>query len=181
MNLKAYLFGILISVSGITFAQKHLPSENFDAGWKFHLGNDSTAIKPTYNDAKWRKLTLPHDWSIEGAFGEKETSTTNEGALPTGIGWYRKTFTIPLTAKYKDVFIDFDGVYKNSEVWVNGHYLGKRPNGYISFRYELTKYLHFGKPNVIAVKVDNSEQPNSRWYSGSGIYRNVWLVSKNVR
>jgi beta-galactosidase len=178
MRFKQYWCLLGLFVGNFVFAQQHQPAQSFDQSWKFYLGNDSTAYKPGFNDSKWRKLDLPHDWSIEGAFDEKATSTTNEGALPTGIGWYRKTFVVPQSSANKNVFIDFDGVYKNSEVWINGHYLGKRPNGYISFRYELTKYLHFGaKPNVIAVKVDNSEQPNSRWYSGSGIYRNVWLVS----
>jgi beta-galactosidase len=179
MKFKFSLFLLFLLVASAK-AQQHLPSENFDEGWRFYLGNDSAAVKPLFDDSKWRKLNLPHDWSIEGAFDEKATSTTNEGALPTGIGWYRKTFRLPVSYVGKSVFIDFDGVYKNSEVWINGHYLGKRPNGYISFRYELTPYLHIGKQsNVITVKVDNSEQPNSRWYSGSGIYRNVWLVTKN--
>ena len=102
------------------------------------------------------------------------------GALPGGIGWYRKTFTLPETDRGKVVYVDFDGVYRNSEVWINGHSLGFRPNGYVSFRYDLTPYLRYGsQPNVIVVKADNSEQPNSRWYSGSGIYRNVWLVKVN--
>ena len=101
-------------------------------------------------------------------------------ALPGGIGWYRKTFTLPETDRGKVVYVDFDGVYRNSEVWINGHSLGFRPNGYVSFRYDLTPYLRYGsQPNVIVVKADNSEQPNSRWYSGSGIYRNVWLVKVN--
>ena len=151
--------------------------QNFDSKWRFFLGDDSLARYPKYDDSKWRKLDLPHDWSIEGIFDEKASSTANEGALPTGIGWYRKTFKLPVSSKGKNTYIDFDGIYKNSEVWINGHYLGKRPNGYISFRYDLTPYLDYAKPNVIAVKVDNSEQPNSRWYSGSGIYRNVWLVA----
>jgi Beta-galactosidase/beta-glucuronidase len=89
----------------------------------------------------------------------------------SGIGWYRKTFTIPQTDKGKLIYIAFDGVYQKSDVWINGHHLGYRPNGYISFRYELTPYLNYGGKNVIAVKADNSVQPNSRWYSGSGIYR----------
>jgi len=151
--------------------------QNFDSNWRFFFGDDSLARYPEYDDSKWRKLDLPHDWSIEGTFDEKASSTTNEGALPTGIGWYRKSFTLPVSSKGKNTCIDFDGIYKNSEVWINGHYLGKRPNGYISFRYDLTSYLNYARPNVIAVKVDNSEQPNSRWYSGSGIYRNVWLVT----
>ncbi|RKR84347.1 beta-galactosidase [Mucilaginibacter gracilis] len=178
MKFKLYFCLFLVFSCGMAVAQQHKPAENFNQGWKFFLGNDSTASKPGFDDSKWRKLNLPHDWSIEGAFNEKAASTTNEGALPTGIGWYRKTFKLAAASAHQNFAIDFDGVYKNSEVWINGHYLGKRPNGYISFRYNLTPYLHFGsKANVIAVKVDNSEQPNSRWYSGSGIYRNVWLVS----
>ncbi|HEY4787002.1 MAG TPA: beta-galactosidase GalB, partial [Bacteroidales bacterium] len=126
------------------------------------------------------KLNLPHDWSIEGQFSKDAPSKTDGGALPTGIGWYRKSFNLPIEASKKHIFIDFDGVYRNSEVWINGHYLGKRPYGYSSFRYELTSWLKFGNtPNVISVKVDNSAQPNSRYYTGSGIYRNVWLVTAN--
>ena len=102
------------------------------------------------------------------------------GHLPGGIAWYRKTFEMPSAAKGRKVFIDFDGIYRNAEVWINGHYLGLRPNGYISYRYDLSPYLVFDhEKNVIAVKVDNSKQPNSRWYSGSGIYRNVWMVITN--
>src|SRR4029078_13383791 len=153
---------------------------NLNHGWKFYLGDDSAAREITYDDSKWRLLNLPHDWSIEGSFSKDYPTTFNQGALPAGIGWYRKTFTVPTTSKEKRIFIAFDGVYRNSEVWINGHYLGKRPNGYISFRYELTTYLKFGaEKNVIAVKVDNSKQPNSRWYSGSGIYRNVWIIKTN--
>jgi len=179
MRLKLHLCLLLLFGVFVATAQNHQPSQNFNQNWKFFLGDDSTAYKPGFNDTQWRNLNLPHDWSIEGAFDEKAISTTNEGALPTGTGWYRKTFTLPATIKDEYVFIDFDGIYKNSQVWINGHFLGKRPNGYISFRYALTPYLNFGtKPNVIAVKVDNSEQPNSRWYSGSGVYRNVWLVTR---
>jgi beta-galactosidase len=152
--------------------------ENFNANWQFLLGNDSLAFQTNYDNSRWRVLNLPHDWSIEGAFSKDAPCKTDGGALPTGIGWYRKTFTIPTSKKNKLLYINFDGVYRNSEVWINGHYLGKRPNGYISFQYELTPYLNFGKKhNVLAVKVDNSAQPNSRWYTGSGIYRNVWLIS----
>ena len=176
MRKRLYIGFLLLLSSGFAIAQEHLPSQSFNGRWRFLLGDDSLARYARYDDSKWRKLNLPHDWSIEGAFDEKATSTTNEGALPTGIGWYRKTFTLPASSKGKNIYIDFDGIYKNSEVWINGHYLGKRPNGYISFRYDLTPYLNHGKPNVVAVKVNNSEQPNSRWYSGSGIYRNVWLV-----
>jgi beta-galactosidase len=153
---------------------------DFNKDWKFFLGDTTIAKEPGYNDSKWRTLTLPHDWSIEGEFSEKHPGTPNQAALPTGIAWYRKTFTLPATAKDKNVFIEFDGVYRNSEVWVNGHYVGKRPNGYISFGYDITPYCDSGlAQQVIAVKVDNSAQPSSRWYTGSGIYRNVRLVVAN--
>ena len=155
--------------------------ESFNADWKFQLGDDSLASQSDFNDSNWRTLNLPHDWSIEGEFNKDNPSTTAEGALPTGIGWYRKTFTMPESSNGKKVFVDFDGVFKNSEVWINGQLLGQRANGYISFRYELAPFLKFGKEkNVIAVRVDNSAQPNSRWYTGSGIYRNAWLVTTNT-
>ena len=151
---------------------------SFNQDWRFQLGDVTNGQDVDLNDSQWRRLDLPHDWSIEGEFSEKAPSGTGGGALPGGIGWYRKTFTVPMTAKGKSIFIEFDGVYRNSEVWINDHYLGKRPYGYSSFVYELTPHLIYGGgPNVIAVKVDNSQQPNSRWYSGSGIYRNVWLTT----
>ena len=150
---------------------------NFDRGWRFYLGDVAKGQAPELDDSQWRILNLPHDWSIEGEFDEKNPAGFGGGALPGGIGWYRKTFSIPDNAKAKKVLVDFDGVYRNSEVWLNGHYLGKRPYGYSSFQYDLTPYLNYGsQKNVMAVKVDNSQQPNSRWYSGSGIYRNVWLT-----
>jgi beta-galactosidase len=151
---------------------------SFGKDWKFQLGDVSGAEAVGFADAAWRKLNVPHDWSIEGEFSEKNPATPGGGALPGGIGWYRKSFKVSEENLKSSVFIDFDGVYQNSEVWINGHSLGKRFYGYSSFRYELTPYLVAGdKENVIAVRVDNSTQPNSRWYSGSGIYRNVWLVT----
>ena len=151
---------------------------SFNQDWRFHLGDVNNAQDARFNDSQWRQLDLPHDWSIEGPFDERAPAGTGGGALPGGLGWYRKTFTVPASSKGKLIFIEFDGVYRNSEVWINGHYLGKRPYGYSTFEYELTPHLFYGaKPNVIAVKVDNSQQPNSRWYSGSGIYRNVWLTT----
>ena len=156
---------------------QHKSRVNFNSGWKFKLDSVAAYSSPSANDASWRQLDLPHDWSIEGPFSKDNPAGTGGGALPGGIGWYRKSFQLPVTRKGNAVFIEFDGVYRNAEVFVNGHSLGVRPNGYISFIYELTPYLEFGgKMNVIAVKVDNSKQPNSRWYSGSGIYRNVWLT-----
>ncbi len=146
----------------------------FDFNWRFHLGDEHGANNPSYDDAGWRQLNVPHDWSIEGKFSQKWASST--GYLPGGIGWYRKTFTMPESDKNKQVEIQFDGVYDNSEVWINGHYLGKRPYGFISFDYNLSPYLHFGEQkNVIAVRVNHSHFADSRWYTGSGIDRHVWL------
>lgn len=152
--------------------------EDFNQNWNFKLGDYPTAIQPNFNTADWRTLQLPHDWSIEGAFNKDNPTKQAQAFLPAGKGWYRKTFILPEDWKNKNVSIEFDGVFKNSEVFINGHSLGIRPNGYISFAYELSQYLHFGnQENVIAVKVDNDAQPNSRWYTGSGIYRNVRLVA----
>jgi beta-galactosidase len=157
---------------------KYRMIESFNGSWKFYLGQVTNAQDSSFNDAGWRSLNLPHDWSIEGKFAKDNPAGTGGGALPGGMGWYRKTFSLPDSSKGKNIFIDFDGVYRKSEVWINGHSLGMRPSGYISFRYNLTPYLKFGSAkNIILVKVDNSQQPNSRWYSGSGIFRNVWLVT----
>ncbi len=178
IGLLCVYFIVLLPYSG--YSQETRSIADFDKDWHFHLGDVTDGQTTSLNDADWRLLNLPHDWSIEGKFSKDNPATAEGGALPGGIGWYRKTFTIPASSKYKRVYIDFDGVYQKSDVWVNGHHLGFRPNGYISFRYELTPYLNFGGENTIAVKVDNSVQPNSRWYSGSGIYRNVWLVTTNI-
>ncbi len=145
-----------------------------DKNWKFIQSDIKEAEKPTYDDTKWRTLNLPHDWSIEGEFKEDAATKGPGGYLPTGIGWYRKHFNIASTGKGQQFRIEFDGVYMNSDVWINGQHLGKHPYGYTSFYYDLTPFVNKGE-NIIAVKVDNSLQPNSRWYSGSGIYRHVWL------
>src|SRR5216117_3912775 len=153
---------------------------DFDRGWRFHLGDVPGAKVATFDDASWRLLDVPHDWSIEGPFSADNPAGVAGGALPGGVGWYRKTFVVPARDTGQMVFVEFDGVYRNSEVWINGQYLGKRPYGYSSFRYELTPNVRFGAGrNVIAVRVDNSQQPNSRWYSGSGIYRHVRLVTSD--
>jgi beta-galactosidase len=152
-------------------------TQDFDHAWRFHLGDVAGAQEAAFDDAAWRALDLPHDWSIEGEFSEQNPAGVAGGALPGGVGWYRKSFVVPRSDSGHVVFIEFDGVYRNSEVWINGSYLGKRPYGYSSFRYELTPHLRFGAGNVISVRVDNSQQPNSRWYSGSGIYRHVRLVT----
>ncbi|MDX9904550.1 MAG: beta galactosidase jelly roll domain-containing protein, partial [Bacteroidales bacterium] len=151
---------------------------SFNEGWTFTLEGIDDARQAGYDDCSWRAVDLPHDWSIEGEFSESHPASPGGGALPGGIGWYRKSFTVDPEKDDRIICIEFDGVYRNSEVWINGNYLGKRPYGYSSFRYELTPFLHYGdEENILAVKVDNSQQPNSRWYSGSGIYRNVWLVT----
>ncbi|MEZ5020741.1 MAG: beta-galactosidase GalB [Bacteroidales bacterium] len=151
---------------------------SFNQGWKFALAAGDEAAQPGFDDNGWRELDLPHDWSIEGEFSQDNPATPGGGALPGGIGWYRKTFRMNAADRERLTYISFDGVYRNSEVWINGNYLGKWPYGYSSFRYELTPWLKYGEEeNVVAVKVDNSAQPNSRWYSGSGIYRNVWLTT----
>lgn len=151
---------------------------NFNKDWKFILHDSAIYKLPSYNDNNWRKLALPHDWSIEGSFDVIHPAGNAGGALPGGIAWYRKSFSLPIEKENTKVYVEFDGIYMNSEVWINGHYLGKWPYGYTAFYYELTPYLLPGN-NVIAVRVDNSEQPNSRWYSGSGIYRDVHLVITN--
>ncbi|HEY9003159.1 MAG TPA: beta-galactosidase GalB [Mucilaginibacter sp.] len=177
--IKAFILLLFVLFNVKAFSQSPRSRMDFDKGWRFHLGDIKGAEKTDVKDADWRALDLPHDWSIEGKFAKDNPATPDGGALPGGIGWYRKSFTVPAASKDKKVYIDFDGVYEKSTVWINGHELGFRPNGYISFEYDLTPYLKFGGNNVIAVKVDNSVQPNSRWYSGSGIYRNVWLVTTN--
>ena len=163
---------LLIAVSYNGHAQIKI---DFNDSWKFHKGEVSNAHAVKFDDKDWRAVELPHDWSIEGPFSQQWASGT--GYLPGGIGWYRKTFVCPQRIQSKKVFIYFDGVYNNSEVWLNGHYLGKRPNGYIPFQYDITRYLDKKGRNIIAVKVDHTKFADSRWYTGSGIYRNVHLLA----
>ncbi|WP_316931740.1 beta-galactosidase GalB [Mangrovimonas xylaniphaga] len=155
-------------VSGETSARE----VNFSNNWQFYLAAQaSDSISEHIN---WRTLNVPHDWSIEGEFKKDHPADLGGGYLPGGLGWYKKTFTVEDANKM--TIIHFDGVYMDSDVWINGHHVGNRPNGYIGFEYDLTPYIKYnGQENEILVKVDNSKQPNSRWYSGSGIYRNVWL------
>lgn len=146
----------------------------FNDGWRFHLGDSPGAEAADADDADWRALDLPHDWSIEGEFSPDHASGT--GFLPGGTGWYRKTFRLPADSAGKRVFLRFEGVYRNSRVWINGSFLGERPNGYIDFEYDLTPHLKTpGEDNVVAVKVSREEVADSRWYPGTGIYRDVWL------
>jgi beta-galactosidase len=148
----------------------------FDYNWKFYLGDTTSAKSKGFDDKDWRNLDLPHDWSIEGKINPKNPTGGAGGYFPAGIGWYRKTFKAPDEWKGKKVSVYFEGVYMNSEVFINGKSLGIYPYGYSSFSYDLSPYLDFTGENVIAVRVDNSQQVNSRWYSGSGIYRHVWMM-----
>jgi beta-galactosidase len=165
---------ILLNVNCVSGQPADREVQNFNFDWKFYKGEVSNGQDPGVNDSEWRKLDLPHDWSIEANFNKSYASST--GYLPGGIGWYRKSFLIPANEKNRKVFINFDGIYNNSEVWINGTLLGKRPNGYISFQYDMTPFIKPGEENLIAVRVDHSKYADSRWYTGSGIYRNVKLV-----
>ena len=174
--MKRFLF-LLLAMAALYTVQAR-ERKCFDADWRFVLADSAHMADVDYNDSHWRKLSLPHDWAIEGDFYASNPSGAGGGALPGGVGWYRKTFSIPLTPSQDggtSCFIEFDGVYMNSTVYVNGQKVGFRPYGYSSFEYDITDYLKKGE-NVIAVRVDNSDQPNSRWYSGCGIYRHVWLT-----
>ena len=174
--MKRFLF-LLLAMAALYTVQAR-ERKCFDADWRFVLADSAHMADVDYNDSHWRKLSLPHDWAIEGDFYASNPSGAGGGALPGGVGWYRKTFSIPLTPSQDggtSCFIEFDGVYMNSTVYVNGQKVGFRPYGYSSFEYDITEYLKKGE-NIIAVRVDNSDQPNSRWYSGCGIYRHVWLT-----
>ncbi|MBN1924218.1 MAG: DUF4982 domain-containing protein [Prolixibacteraceae bacterium] len=178
--MKRLLAIAFFFLSMVIFAQqsKSRVIFNFDGEWKFTLGDSPDAFRVEFNDANWRILDLPHDWSIELENEKDAPGGGNIGFFPTGIGWYRKTFDLSKYDPDKRYSVEFDGVLTNSEVWINGIYHGKRPNGYASFSYDLTGLLD-SKKNVIAVRVDNSKQTNSRWYTGSGIYRHVRLVETN--
>ncbi len=163
-------------------------TESFDRAWKFYLGDAPGADQAAFDDTSWRALDIPHDWMIEGVpgadpatmdgpFDKASPSGATGGSMNGGIGWYRKTFTLPAGSKDKHVIILFDGAYMNSQVWLNGKLLGSRPYGFSSFYYDLTPDAHFGdEKNVLAVRLDVM-QPCCRWYSGAGLYRNVWLIT----
>ena len=154
-------------------------SQDFNFDWKFTRGEQIDAAQPGFDDSRWRDVRLPHDWSVEEPFTEAEGAGAT-AFLPGGIGWYRKTFFMPEDAADKKTWIEFDGVYNNSTVWLNGHELGHRPYGYIPFKYDLSPHLNYGEDaNVIAVKADRTAFVDCRWYPGSGIYRNVKLVTVN--
>jgi beta-galactosidase len=173
------------STGGLVQAYNGARGKSFNDGWKFNLGDKSGAQVTTFDDSSWRSLSVPHDWSVELQFDQNSPAGHGGGLLTGGIGWYRKTFTLDQSYSGQKIRIEFDGVYENSTVYVNGTALNTplgpppRPYGYSTFEYDITTNVNVGASNVIAVKVDNSNQPNSRWYSGSGIYRNVWLTALN--
>jgi len=174
LAFTAYSLTPPASAQSITRARKIIP---FDNDWRFLKSDASGAEKPEFDDSQWRKLDVPHDWSIEGPFDPNSPAGGAGAFLPNGVGWYRKQFTLQDYGANARVFIQFDGVLANSDVWINGYHLGKRPYGYVSFQYELTGHLNdAGKPNLLAVRADDSAQPASRWYSGAGIYRHVRLL-----
>ena len=149
-------------------------AQDFDANWLFSKGDFASTMMPAFDDGNWRKLNVPHDWSIEGPFSTEFGS--GNGFVPGGVGWYRKHFQLDAAQKNQLVAIEFDGVYDHSEVWINGQFVGARPFGFIGFEYDLTPYLKWNSDNVVAVRVDHSRYADSRFYTGSGIYRNVRLV-----
>ena len=175
MNRKT-LLGVVLMSGLFALPLSAREHRSFDRGWLFVLADSAGMQNSEYSDGHWRRLNLPHDWAIEGDFSPSNPSGASGGALPGGIGWYRKHFSLSPDEKYDRFTITFDGVYMNSTVYINGHKLGTRPYGYSTFEYDLTPYIYKKGDNVIAVKVDNSDQPNSRWYSGCGIYRHVWLT-----
>jgi beta-galactosidase len=177
-KFKSYVLCCLVGIFtiSITNAQTTNPRKiiPFDEGWRFWLGDDQSVKQVNFDDSKWQTFNLPHDWSIEGAVNT--AGDKNSGYFIHGIGWYRKSFPSPDTLK--KVVIEFDAVYMNSEVWINGQFLGQRPYGFIGFRYDITEFLKKdGSQNVIAVRVDDSSDPSLRWYAGSGIYRHVRLIT----
>jgi beta-galactosidase len=146
-----------------------------DSAWQFWLGDDPAARQPGFDDNSWRRIDLPHDWTIESAVNPPPAGESNGGYFSHGIAWYRKSFDFSDTTK--KVVVEFDGVYMNSDVWINGQFLGRKPYGFNGFRYDISEYLkRDGSPNVIAVRVDDSAEPSLRWYAGSGIYRHVHLI-----
>ena len=176
---KLYLLCCILCISVNSFAQKEARTkEKFDFNWQFSLTDNSQYVEKAYNDKSWDEVQLPHDWSIRLDFDKNISGSAAH--LPGGIGWYRKTFQVPSSYKDKSVSILFDGIFHQSDVYINGHHLGFRPYGFCSIEYDLTPYLDYKGENVIAVRVNRSGKDDiARWYSGSGIYRHVWLQVTN--
>ena len=180
MKLKSSLIVLVISFLFVNILSAQVSfgkPENINSAWKFTLSDPQGAQHVKFDDSRWEKLDLPHDWSVKGQLSPTLASCT--GYLPGGIAWYRKNLQISENLKSQKLYVYFEGVYNRSEVYINGHLLGKRPNGYISFMYDLTPYVKYGENNTIAVRVDHSFSADSRWYTGSGIYRNVYLIGAN--
>jgi beta-galactosidase len=175
MRNSLLLFAFLTFISFKSIGQVSFgKSEKLNDSWKFRLADVEGGQNTQLDDSRWQSVSLPHDWSVKGRLNPSLASAT--GYLPGGIGWYRKNINISKENEGKKVYLYFEGVYNRSEVFINGKSLGKRPNGYISFMYDATPHIEYGKENTIAVRVDHSQSADSRWYTGSGIYRNVWLV-----
>lgn len=177
--MRKLFLAVVLSALSMMVSAAGTRKQLFNDGWSFMLGDVAEAKAPEYNSNGWQKVVLPHDWSIMEKFDKDAPAGNDGGYLPTGIGWYRKTFNMPADVSDKKVQLYFEGVYMNSEVFVNGHKAGGHPYGYSSFFVNITPYINKGK-NVVAVRVDNSQQKNCRWYSGSGIYRDVWLVETGL-
>ncbi|WP_370479245.1 sugar-binding domain-containing protein [Tamlana flava] len=178
MTLKKILFGVFVCSQLTLMGQIGFgDAQKINDDWNFILQDNQDFQTPSYDDSKWETINVPHDWSVKGQLNPNLASAT--GYLPGGIGWYRKTLEIPTSKSGQKVYLYFEGVYNRSEVFINGKSLGKRPNGYISFAYDATSYVKYGQENTVAVRVDHSKSADSRWYTGSGIYRNVWLVYSN--
>ncbi len=174
-----FLIGVLVVCSCHTHKNEAFPDDQkIDFDWQFHIGDVENGQQEDLNTDDWRTLDLPHDWSIEGHYSQNNGTDWQSGFLPAGIGWYRKNLAWNPEWEDKLVKILFDGIYLNSDVWINGHHLGHRPNGYVGIEYNLTPYLKKGN-NVVAVRVDQSKPLTGRWYTGSGIYRHVWLKVKS--
>ena len=154
----------------------------WDAQWRFALADSPEMAQLSYDDSAWRVLNLPHDWAIEGNFYVKNPSGAVGGALPGGVGWYRKRLMLTDNNEHSRYVLHFDGAFMNTSVYVNGKLVGIRPYGFIGFGFDVTPFLNKKGENVVAVRIDNAQQPNCRWYTGCGIYRHVYLLrSDEVR
>ncbi|MCK4922305.1 MAG: hypothetical protein KAS71_14735, partial [Bacteroidales bacterium] len=176
MKKLYHIFIIVLLAQTTLIAQSNSTvriKENFNENWKFKLEDKASFCEIELDDSQWRTLDLPHDWSVEANFSEENSG--RNAWLPGGKAWYRKSFMLPENYKGKSIEIQFDGIYKNASIWVNQNPIGIQHDGYTSFRYDITELLSFEEQNTIAVRVENTNVPNCRWYSGSGIYRNVWL------
>lgn len=174
----AFLIVALFSLACSAQTRTEIRSKiNFNNDWKFSLSDSAKYNKADFDDSNWRKLDLPHDWSAEAEFSEKNSG--RNAFLPGGIAWYRKDFKMGKENESKHIEIQFDGIYRHAQIWLNGNYVGVQYDGFTSFYVDITPLILIGEKNTIAIRVDNSDVPNCRWYTGSGIYRNVWLTTAN--